>query len=130
MSKSYDRSASSTACLSILAPGQEWVRKPGTACNPHSASRRKVAASEGERARVIQIVDGWVYYRRAATDDGPQTTTHRLELRNFRRDFQPADSPAPGSPLPRSVRRSMLRALLSQRRGYPATQRTASPGGG
>ena len=130
MSRSCDRSGSSTALLLTPETGQEWVRKPGTACNPHAASRRKLAASEGERARVVKIDGGWVYYRRAATDDGPQTATHRLELRNFRRDFRPADSLPPGTPLPRDVLRFALRARASQRRDFQAMQKTGLRAGG
>ena len=135
MSRKCGLSGSSTAYWSTPATGQEWVRKPETECNPHRLSKRPVAVSALERVRVVSLVkvgkETWVHYRRSWTDDGPSgDATHRLKLLRFRQDFLPADLQTRGQPLPRSVRRSVLRARLLLRRGYPATQRTASPGGG
>ena len=135
MSRSCDRSGLSTALLLTPETGQEWVRKPGTVCNPHRLSERPVAVSALERVRIVSLVkvgkETWVHYRRSWTDDGPSgDATHRLKLLRFRQDFLPADLQTRGQPLPRSVRLSVLRARLLLRRGYPATQRTASPGGG
>lgn len=130
MRRSCDRSGSSTALLLTPEAGQEWVRKPETECNPHRLSERPMAVSALERVRVVSLVkvgkEMWVHYRRSWTDDGPSgDATHRLKLPRFRQDFLPADLQTHGQPLPKSVRRSVLRARLLLRRGYPPTQRTA-----